>query len=94
MSDPRNHFCAAKEADAVFGADTSSFMPYLGMISGLLGGGDKKSSGEGEALKLAIAQQQQQIAAQQAAAKRTQTYVIAGVGIAALGTVLYLALRR
>lgn len=93
MSDPRSHFCAAK--DEMLGADAGSFMPYLGMISGLLGGGgDKAKSSEGEALKLAVAQQQQQIAAQQAAAKRTQTYVIAGVSIAAIGTVLYLALRR
>jgi hypothetical protein len=75
----------------------TSFIPYLGMISSLMGGGDKsgaKPDANAQMMQQMALMQKQQAERDAAAAKRTQTYVFAGLGVAALGTILFLALRR
>jgi hypothetical protein len=72
-------------------------MSFLPMLSGAMGGGGKDSAkpdANAALMQQMVLAQQKQIAEQQASAKRTQTYIFAGLGVAAFGTILFLLLKK
>lgn len=96
MSNPRDHYLAAKyHDDEILGADASAFVPFLSLVSGISGGGAgaaaaAKPDANAQMMQMMLQQQQAQ---QQRDATRNQLLVVGGLGVAALG-VLYLVLKK
>ena len=82
----------------ILGADAggiASFVPYLSIISSLAGGGSSSAkSGDSDMMKMML--MQKQIADEKAKrdAETRNMMIIAGLGVATLGTVLYLFLKK
>lgn len=98
---------SAPGPDDLIGAGMGDFMPWLkvagGAVSGILGGGGGESGGgNAQMMQMMMMQQQQQAAAQAAAqaqaareaAARNQMLMFAGLGVVALGGILFFVLKK